>query len=56
MPFDSPEVKALNIQIFKTIYHAALEASSETAEVEGPYDTWVGSLVQQGQLQYDMSV
>lgn len=54
MPFDSPEAKALNIQIFETIYHAALEASSEMAEVDGPYETWVGSPAEQGQLQYDM--
>jgi len=28
MPFDSPEAKKLNIQIFETIYHTTLEASS----------------------------
>ena len=37
--FDSPQAKELNIQIFKTIYHAALEASSEMAEKEGVYET-----------------
>jgi len=36
MPFDSPESKELNIQIFETIYHATLEASSELAEHDGP--------------------
>jgi len=30
-PFDSPEAKQMNIDIFETIYHAALEASSELA-------------------------
>jgi ribonucleoside-diphosphate reductase subunit M1 len=54
MPFDSPAAKELNIQIFETIYHGALEASSEMAEREGPYETWMGSPAQLGQLQYDM--
>jgi ribonucleoside-diphosphate reductase subunit M1 len=54
MPFDSPQAKELNIQIFETIYHAALEASSELAERDGPYETWMGSPAQLGQLQYDL--
>jgi ribonucleoside-diphosphate reductase subunit M1 len=54
MPFDSPEAKQLNIQIFETIYHAALEASSEIAAVDGPYETWEGSPASQGQLQFDL--
>jgi ribonucleotide reductase alpha subunit len=43
MPFDSPEAKELNIQIFETIYHGAPEASCEIAAKDGPYKTWVGS-------------
>ncbi|KAI7036585.1 Ribonucleoside-diphosphate reductase large, partial [Hortaea werneckii] len=31
MPFDSPEARQLNIQIFETMYHAALESSCEIA-------------------------
>ena len=54
MPFDSPAAKELNIQIFETIYHGALEASSEMAERDGPYETWMGSPAQLGQLQYDL--
>ena len=54
MLFDSPVAKKLNIQFFETIYHGALEASSEMAECEGPYETWIGSLAQLSQLQYDM--
>ena len=34
MPFDSPEARVLNKQIFETIYHAAVEASSDIAEVD----------------------
>ena len=54
MPFDSAAAKELNIQIFETIYHAALEASSEIAETDGPYETYQGSPASQGQLQYDL--
>lgn len=54
MPFDSPHAKELNIKIFETIYHAALEASCELAQEEGPYETYEGSPASQGILQYDM--
>lgn len=54
LPFESPEARELNKQIFETIYHAALEASSEMAVTEGPYETWVGSPAEQGQLQFDL--
>ncbi|KAI8081523.1 ribonucleoside-diphosphate reductase large chain [Halteromyces radiatus] len=53
-PFESDEAKKLNKQIFETIYYAALEASMELAQVEGPYETYEGSPVSKGQLQYDM--
>lgn len=54
LPFDSPEARQLNIQIFETIYHAALTASCALAKELGPYETYPGSPVSQGQLQYDM--
>jgi ribonucleotide reductase alpha subunit len=54
MPFDSSAAKELDIQIFETIYHGALKASSEIAERNGPYETWMGSPAQLGQLQHDM--
>lgn len=54
MPFESLEAKQLNIQIFETIYHGALEASCEQAAKDGPYSTWMGSPAQQGQLQFDL--
>jgi ribonucleoside-diphosphate reductase subunit M1 len=54
MPFESPEAKHLNLQIFETIYHAAVEASTELAEKEGPYSTYEGCPASQGILQYDM--
>lgn len=54
MPFDSEEARLLNIQIFETIYYAALEASCELAEKKGTYSTYEGSPVSKGILQYDM--
>lgn len=53
-PFDSPEAKKLNTQIFETIYHAALEASCELAAVDGTYETYDGSPASKGQLQCDL--
>ena len=53
-PFESEEAQLLNKQIFETIYYGAVEASCELAEKEGPYETYAGSPVSKGQLQYDM--
>ncbi|KAG0176777.1 Ribonucleoside-diphosphate reductase large subunit [Apophysomyces sp. BC1034] len=53
-PFDSPEARQMNKDIFETIYHAALEASCELAEKYGPYETYEGSPVSKGILQPDM--
>ena len=52
--FDSDEAKEINTRIFETMYHAALEASSELAEVDGSYETFEGSPTSQGVLQFDM--
>ncbi|XP_075912709.1 ribonucleoside-diphosphate reductase large subunit isoform X1 [Petromyzon marinus] len=54
LPFESPAAQLLNRQIFETVYHAALGASCELARLLGPYDTYAGSPVSQGILQYDM--
>lgn len=54
LPFDSPEAKHLNIQIFETIYHGAVEASIELAKECGPYESYPGSPASKGILQYDM--
>ncbi|KKY20671.1 putative ribonucleotide reductase large subunit [Phaeomoniella chlamydospora] len=54
LPFDSPEARQLNTQIFETIYHAALTMSCQLAQEQGTYETYAGSPVSQGILQYDM--
>ena len=54
MPFESDEAKKLNKEIFETIYFAALTASNDLAKKDGAYDSYEGSPVSQGQLQFDM--
>lgn len=54
MPFDSPEARGLNIDIFETIYFAAMESSMEQAKEFGPYETFPGSPVSKGIFQFDM--
>jgi len=54
LPFDCEESRLMNAHIFETMYHAALEASSELAEAEGSYETFQGSPASEGILQPDM--
>jgi len=54
LSFDSPEARKLNKDIFQDIYRAALLASSDMAEEEGPYETYEGSPASKGILQPDM--
>lgn len=54
LPFDSPEAKTLNEQIFETIYHAAVECSVELAVEKGKYLTFEGSPASNGLLQFDL--
>ncbi|SMD36183.1 ribonucleoside-diphosphate reductase alpha chain [Reichenbachiella faecimaris] len=54
MPFDSPDARQLNSEIFETIYFAAMTASKDLAKVDGAYETFKGSPVSKGIFQYDM--
>ena len=55
LPYESPEAQKLNKDIFETLYFAALTASKELAKEEKkPYDTYQGSPISQGILQYDL--
>ena len=47
-PFDSEQAQQLNKQIFEHLYYAALDASCELAERDGPYETYDGSPVSKG--------
>ncbi len=54
MPFDSEEARQLNKEIFETIYFGALTASKDLAAKNGAYETYEGSPISQGQLQFDL--
>ncbi|QSW87295.1 ribonucleoside-diphosphate reductase subunit alpha [Flavobacterium endoglycinae] len=54
MPFTSDEAKKLNQEIFETLYFAAVTASMEMAKEEGPYSTFEGSPMSQGEFQHNM--
>ncbi|OXB06645.1 ribonucleoside-diphosphate reductase subunit alpha [Flavobacterium plurextorum] len=54
MPFTSDEAKVLNQEIFETLYFAAVTASMEMAKEEGPYSTFEGSPMSQGEFQHNM--
>ena len=52
--FLSEEAKVINKNIFETIYHGALEASSDLASELGSYETFEGSPASEGILQFDL--
>ncbi|GAA4096203.1 ribonucleoside-diphosphate reductase subunit alpha [Mucilaginibacter panaciglaebae] len=54
MPFESPEAKQLNKEIFETIYFAAMTASKDLAIKDGPYETFKGSPLSKGEFQFDL--
>jgi ribonucleoside-diphosphate reductase alpha subunit len=54
LPFESEEARALNREIFETIYYASMTASKDLAKVEGPYQSYPGSPVSKGIFQFDM--
>lgn len=55
-PFDSPEAKQLNKEIFENIYYAACKTSCELAKKYGPYPSYKGSPTSERppRLQYDL--
>lgn len=54
LPFDSDQAKALNREIFETIYYAAVTASKDLAIEEGAYETYKGSPISEGKFQFDL--
>ncbi|CAM1358166.1 Ribonucleoside-diphosphate reductase [Tenacibaculum litopenaei] len=54
MPFTSDEAKKLNQEIFETLYFAAVTSSMEVAKAKGPYSTFKGSPMSEGEFQYNM--
>ncbi len=53
-PFESPEAKKLNKDIFETLYFAAVTESCELAKKHGAYETFEGSPMSKGEFQFDM--
>ncbi|MCW7469569.1 ribonucleoside-diphosphate reductase subunit alpha [Leptospira kanakyensis] len=53
MAYESEEAKKLNIEIFETIYFAAMTASKDIAKEEGTYPSFPGSPLSQGIFQFD---
>ncbi|NNE33568.1 MAG: ribonucleoside-diphosphate reductase subunit alpha [Winogradskyella sp.] len=54
LPFTSDEAKALNQDIFETLYFAAVTASMEEAKADGPYETYEGSPMSKGKFQHNL--
>jgi ribonucleoside-diphosphate reductase alpha chain len=54
MPFDSPEARTLNKDIFETIYFAAMTESVALAEQHGHYESFKGSPLSNGEFQFDL--
>ena len=53
-PFESEEAKKLNAEIFETIYYASMTASKDLAIKEGYYESYPGSPLSKGIMQFDM--
>jgi ribonucleoside-diphosphate reductase alpha subunit len=54
-PFESQEARELNKIIFETIYIGAVEESINLAKSEGEYETYGGSPMSEGKLQFDLN-
>jgi ribonucleoside-diphosphate reductase alpha chain len=54
LPFTSDEAKKVNQEIFETLYFAAVTASMELAKIEGPYSTFKGSPISNGEFQFNL--
>ena len=54
LPFTCDKAKKLNQDIFETIYHAAVTASMEEAQNDGPYETYEGSPISEGKFQHNL--
>ena len=53
-PFESPEARRLNTDIFETIYFASMEASMDLAKEQGAYSSFAGSPLSEGKFQFDL--
>ena len=54
LPFESEGARALNREVFETMYYAAMTASKDLAKELGAYESYAGSPVSKGIFQFDM--
>ncbi len=54
IPYDSDKAVAVSTKIANAMYFAAMDASCDLAKVYGPYETYEGSPMSQGDMQFDL--
>jgi ribonucleoside-diphosphate reductase alpha chain len=54
LPFESDSADTLQTDIFETIYFAAMTSSKDLAKEHGPYESIVGSPIENGVFQFEM--
>jgi len=54
LPFTCQEAQDLNQEIFETLYFAAVTASVEEAKKDGPYKSYKGSPISNGEFQHNL--
>jgi ribonucleoside-diphosphate reductase alpha chain len=52
--FTSEEARKINSDIFETIYFASCTASKDLSKANGPYETFSGSPISQGEFQFNL--
>jgi ribonucleoside-diphosphate reductase alpha chain len=54
LPWESEKAAEMNQRIFEHMYFAAVDASCDAAQEEGPYESFKGSPMSEGVFQYDL--
>ena len=54
LPFESEDADKLQVDIFETIYFAAMTSSKDLSKEFGPYESIVGSPIENGVFQFEM--
>lgn len=54
LPYLSLEAREINKRVFETIYHGAMTESIDLARQHGTYESYLGSPLSEGKLQFDL--